>query len=263
MPTLQRITIFPIKSLDGVEVSSATVLPSGALQGDRQFALVDGEGKIVNGKRFASIQRIRATYSENIEQVTLSAASNESTFVLAHDHEAISCWFSEHLNITCQLIANYETGYPDDLESSGPTLISTSTLSRIGNWFEGADLNEMRRRFRTNLEIDECEAFWEDQLVSNNSGSSLFSIGSTSWIGKGICQRCSVPVRDSFSGEPTPAFAREFSKRRQESLPEWSPKTRFDHFYRAAINTSLESLADGNRVQVGDPVTLQRRCVSG
>ena len=30
MPTLDRITIYPVKSLDGVDVESARVLPSGA-----------------------------------------------------------------------------------------------------------------------------------------------------------------------------------------------------------------------------------------
>jgi hypothetical protein len=29
MPTLDRITLYPVKSLDGVEVAEARVLPSG------------------------------------------------------------------------------------------------------------------------------------------------------------------------------------------------------------------------------------------
>jgi uncharacterized protein YcbX len=48
MPTLDRITIFPVKSLDGVDVEGATVLPSGAVEHDRRWRLVDAQGGVVN-----------------------------------------------------------------------------------------------------------------------------------------------------------------------------------------------------------------------
>ncbi|MFM7034641.1 MAG: MOSC N-terminal beta barrel domain-containing protein [Planctomycetia bacterium] len=41
MPTLDRITIYPVKSLDGVDVEECRVLPSGALENDRRWRLVD------------------------------------------------------------------------------------------------------------------------------------------------------------------------------------------------------------------------------
>ncbi|MGL5806110.1 MAG: MOSC N-terminal beta barrel domain-containing protein [Xenococcaceae cyanobacterium] len=41
MSHLARIVIFPIKSLDGVEVDRATLLKGGALVGDRSFAIYD------------------------------------------------------------------------------------------------------------------------------------------------------------------------------------------------------------------------------
>ena len=50
MPTLDRITIFPVKSLDGVEVAAARVLSSGALEHDRRWQLVDMEGRVVNAR---------------------------------------------------------------------------------------------------------------------------------------------------------------------------------------------------------------------
>ncbi len=59
---LGRITIFPIKSLDGVDVLEARVLASGALEHDRQFALIDAEGRFVNGKRTEAVHRVRAEY---------------------------------------------------------------------------------------------------------------------------------------------------------------------------------------------------------
>ena len=47
----------------------------------------------------------------------------------------------------------------------GPTLISTASLEEVARWF-GFDLAEARRRFRANLEIGGCEAFWKDTLAS-------------------------------------------------------------------------------------------------
>ena len=67
--TLGRITIYPIKSLDGVDVESVAVLPNGALENDRRFALVDADGHYVNGKRTAAVHRIRAAY--DLTQMTV------------------------------------------------------------------------------------------------------------------------------------------------------------------------------------------------
>ncbi len=54
-PTLNRITIYPIESLDGVMVNSATISVGGALMFDRPWAIVDADAKIVNAKRTEKI----------------------------------------------------------------------------------------------------------------------------------------------------------------------------------------------------------------
>jgi uncharacterized protein YcbX len=41
MPELAQISIYPIKALDSVALTQTTVLPSGALQHDREFAIID------------------------------------------------------------------------------------------------------------------------------------------------------------------------------------------------------------------------------
>ncbi|NOY42028.1 MAG: MOSC domain-containing protein [Planctomycetes bacterium] len=256
MPSLKQIAIYPIKSLDGFELSSVTVLPSGALAGDRRYALIDGDGKFLNGKRFAAIHRIRAKYDDDLESVTLSTTDDEKRFSLQNERDAIANWCGKILGVPCQLMENTDNGFPDDRDALGPTLISNSTLAEISSWFEGLEIEEMRRRLRANLEIEAEPAFWEDRLVSGTNQAKQFRVGKTSWLGCGISKRCAVPTRDSQDGTAIEGFAREFSRRRQQSLPEWSPKERFDHFYRAAINTSLESLEDGNVIRIGDSVEL-------
>ena len=44
MPTLDRITIYPVKSLDGIDLEEAVLLPSGGLEHDRRWQLVDTNG---------------------------------------------------------------------------------------------------------------------------------------------------------------------------------------------------------------------------
>mgnify|MGYP000267864036 CR=1 FL=1 len=48
-----------VKALDGVEVPAARILPSGSLEHDREFAILDGEGKAVNGKRNPAVHGLR------------------------------------------------------------------------------------------------------------------------------------------------------------------------------------------------------------
>ena len=45
---LSQISIFPIKSLGSLQVQSSPLLSSGALKGDREFAIFDAVGRVVN-----------------------------------------------------------------------------------------------------------------------------------------------------------------------------------------------------------------------
>ena len=256
MPHLSRITIYPIKSLDGLELTTAEALSSGALRNDRRWALVDPEGNYVNGKRCPAIHQIRASYREDCKEVTLSDSGHELTFSLSHEQQAIAEWCGRVIGQSCQMRENEVAGFPDDSESLGPTLISTATLKEVSSWFDNLSLKETRRRFRTNLEIDADQPFWEDQLVSQSNMNQRFRIGETLWQGQGVCQRCAVPTRDSQSGIVSPGFASQFSRQREELLPEWSPVKQSDHYYRLAINTSLDSIPGEAVLRVGDSVDM-------
>ena len=252
MATLSRITIYPIKSCDGVALDQCRVLPSGALAGDRRWALVDEQGEFVNGKREPRIHRIRTTF--DWESQLVSCATDDSpaeTFHLAHDVTALAAWFSRHLRRTVRIQVNAECGWPDDLDAPGPTVIGQSTLAQVAEWFPGLSVEETRRRFRANLEISDTEPFWEDAWVGESGNDVLFSIGDLEFGGVNPCQRCVVPTRSPETGEPIAQFVRRFSEFRERTLPSWSPRGRFDHFYRLALNTRLRRLGSG-WLRVGD-----------
>jgi uncharacterized protein len=255
---LARIVIYPIKSLDGVELPAACFNEAG-LADDRRFAIVDEHGGVVNGKRTAAVHAIRAEYELSAGVVRLRGAEESAwrTFALwaePGDRQPLERWLCERLGLTVTLIENRPTGFPDDPAASGPTVISTPTLAEVARWFE-LSLDETRRRFRANLEIDAESPFWEDQLFSSDVRGLPFRIGEVSFLGVNPCARCVVPSRSTENGRPTPQFQKIFAQRRAASLPPWAPADRFDHFYRLAVNTRVVTPAPG-AVRVGDAVCI-------
>jgi hypothetical protein len=255
---LERITIYPIKSLDGISVDESEILPGGALANDRHFALLDADRRFVNGKRTAAVHGIRAKFDlPNMQVVLRDARRNTSAeFSLVESNREIGNWLSSALGVPCVFAENADCGFPDDTNAPGPTLISTATLRTIANWFPGLSLDEVRRRFRANLEIDGVEPFWEDRLLGPVGSEIPFQIGPVQWRGVNPCQRCVVPSRASDSGEVTPAFQKIFAENRRAALPSWAPTGRFDHFYRLAVNTRLASARPIGKLRIGDSVML-------
>ncbi|MCL6433670.1 MAG: MOSC N-terminal beta barrel domain-containing protein [Leptolyngbyaceae cyanobacterium HOT.MB2.61] len=256
MPHLAQISIFPIKSLDGVRVQAATVLKSGALKGDREFVIIDTQGNFVNGKRNANVHRLRSTFDLVARTVSLrvEGTSETETFHLEGDRAALETWLSEYFGFPVQLLQNLEMGFPDDTLSPGPTVISTATLQTVADWFPGLSLEDTRRRFRTNLEIADTEPFWEDRLFDEVDSPLPFQIGAVQLEGINPCQRCVVITRDALTGQTYPGFQKIFTSRRKETLPAWTNPTRFNHFYRLAVNTVIPPSQAGKVVKTGDSV---------
>jgi uncharacterized protein YcbX len=256
-PYLARIDIFPIKSMDGVSVPQATVLESGALECDRAYALLDAQDRFINGKRAAAIQRLRTRFTPDFSSVTLSKAesSQEVTFHLHNQQQELEAWLSDYFQQPVTLANNPSTGFPDDTQAAGPTVISTATLETVASWYSGISVEEVRRRFRTNLEIGGVPPFWEDQLFSADGQPVPFTIGDVVLEGVNPCQRCIVPTRAADTGQATSDFQTVFSRQRAATLPPWTHPARFNHFYRLAVNTNIPQQPH-NTLTTGDLVQL-------
>ena len=201
MPYLSGITIYPVKSLDGLRLSEATILPSGAILNDRRWRLIDAEGRVLNAKRTARFHSIRAQF-DGMDQdnkgpqpsskhfVTLwtddglggisNGLQSAEVFPLIPGSEGPCEWLSDALRENVFMEERVEGGFPDDRDAAGPTVISTETLSEVARWFDWDDA-EVRRRFRMNLELTVdsdplfsgesqstrflSDAFWEDSLA--------------------------------------------------------------------------------------------------
>jgi len=256
MPYLAKISIYPIKSLDGVDVTQALVLHSGALQYDRQYAIIDAQGKFVNAKRYAKIHLLRSKFDleSQIVSLQIQGSDAEQSFNLKTEIPQLEAWLSAFFGFNIKLQKNLLTGFPDDTVSPGPTIVSTATLKEVACWYSDLNEDDIRRRMRTTLEIDGVPAFWEDKLFSE-SDNGIIKVGNLQFLGVNPCQRCVVPTRDAVSGKVNSDFQKIFIHKRRETLPEWVDKSRFNHFYKLTVNTRLVGV--GNQViQVGDEVSL-------
>jgi uncharacterized protein len=147
-------------------------------------------------------------------------------------------------------------GFPDDVEASGATVVSVETLKAIAAWFPGTTLEEIRQRFRANLEIEDAPAFWEDQLMKEPGQLLPFRIGEVGFLGSHACSRCVVPTRNPWVGERDREFQKKFMAKRQETLPQWAVGDRFDHFYRLTLNTQVLPSEAGKTLCLNDEVLL-------
>jgi uncharacterized protein len=196
-----------------------------------------------------------------VSQASLAAGApgEERTFRLPGESEALAGWLGTVLGRAVTVGCDDEGGFPDDALAPGPTIVSTATLGTVASWFPGLDTDAVRRRLRTNIEVDGVPPFWEDALYAEAGASVGFRVGAAGFEGTNPCQRCVVPSRDPVSGVPLIAFSKRIAEQRAATLPPWAESSRFDHFYRLAVNTRALPLQAGRRVCVGDPVSLMQR----
>lgn len=257
-PYLKAISIYPVKSLDGVVLTQATVLDSGALKHDREFALFDEQGRFVNGKHNAKVHLLRSQYDDQFQQLTLQVQGthHQATFQIDEEQSALEAWLSEFFGFSVKFIQNTATGFPDDTQARGPTVISTGTIEAVASWFPEVGVEEMRLRLRANLEIDGVLPFWEDRLFTEAGQCIQFQIGKVLIEGINPCQRCIVPARDTKTGEATANFQKTFVAKRRDTLPLWTTKARFNHFYRLSVNTNIPPTEGGKLLHQGDEVKI-------
>jgi len=199
-----------------------------------------------------------------------------ATFPLVPGPEGPCDWLGAALGMPVRLVERIDGGFPDDREAPGPTVAASATLVEVARWFD-LDLDECRRRFRVNLEVDGWEAFAEDALASPAWPAASptlaelppdlvadpyadmpppeprrFTVGGVTLVATNVCRRCAVPTRDSRSGAEDPVFRDAFEARRRRGLRRDVDVASWSHLYRLAINTRSAGVAGA--IAVGDAV---------
>ena len=250
-----QLWLYPFKSFPGVSVTEASVLASGALKYDREYAVVDTAGRFVNAKRSPRVHALRTKWNLSDRSVRISDGETGlwEQFHWEADKPRLEEWLSEFFREPVRVVRNEVTGFPDDRDSPGPTLVSQSTWAAIQCWFPELAEDEIRRRFRANVEISGMEPFGEDQLYGAPGHPRLIQLGKTQLWGVNPCQRCVVPTRQPDTGKVTVEFASRFATHREEHLPSWAAQEHFNHYYRLTVNTrAVRAITDA--ITIGDRV---------
>jgi uncharacterized protein len=257
-PILNRITIFPIKSLDRTDMQNAVVGEGGCLLHDREFAFIDEEGNFINGKSNPLVHSLRSTVDFVNQSISLrpNTEAGWTHFHFQKEVPALEAYLSEYFGIKTKLLRNKTGRFLDIPDDSGATLLSVASLKEVGAWFDHMDLEEVRKRFRATLEIEGVPAFWEDHLFGREGRVIEFTIGDVTLFGMGPRARCVVPTRHPETGTVIHAFPKIFSKNRASFLPEWSLLEEYGHHYYLSVNCLIPATETGKMISVGDEVKI-------
>jgi len=253
MPEVARLTLYPVKALDPVDVAAARVTDAGLLAGDREYVLRGPDGDPVNGKRTALVQELDSEFDVETGQLTVAGDGQEATFALPDERAAAADWFADFFDLAVSIERDREEGFVDR-RSAGPSVVSTATLRELAGWYDDVTVEGMRRRLRANVEIAGVEPFWEDRFVGE--GAPRMRLGEVTLEGVEPCGRCVVPERDPDTGEHDREFRGKFIRRREETFPEFADEDAFDHFYAVMLIAAVPEGSRGGTLRVGDDVAV-------
>ncbi|WP_436926649.1 MOSC domain-containing protein [Halosimplex amylolyticum] len=254
MARLERLRVFPVKGLDGIDVEAAAILDGGTLRHDREFALFDADGEVLNGKRTDRVHDLATEFDPGSGRLAVETPDGETReFDLDAEREPAAAWFGDFFDADLELRRDDSLGYVDRREM-GPSVVSTATLETVASWYDGMTVDGARRRLRANVEISGVPAFWEDRFVGVDAPA--FEVDDVRFEGVTPCGRCVVPQRDPDTGEPTPEFRERFVQKREETFPEWADRDAFDHYYTLMVIGRVPEGDRGGTLRVGDEVAV-------
>jgi uncharacterized protein YcbX len=214
---LTGLRLYPVKSLQGFDVRSATI-ESGRFVGDREWLLVNEQGEFMHQRDYPQMARVRA--EPHGGGITLSAPGSDSIDVLAPRHGSVSHvqlwrrqapvrwapedanrWLTARLGVSARLAAFAPDGEALDV----PWYETNSSLQDAAAFHlttddSLADLNSRlpspipMNRFRPNVVVSGGGAYAED-------GWRKISIGAVSFTWVKPCTRCVMTTTDQSTGE--------------------------------------------------------------
>lgn len=257
-PVIKNITIYPIKSLDGISLQKAQLCSGGCLLHDREFAIVDSNDKYVNGKSNALVHLLRSEIDFDNETVLFKHDTDAvwNKFHLQKEKAVVDEYLTDFFKKPVRLLRNTEGKFLDVPVKSGITVLSTASLETVGGWFNNMPLEETRKRFRATIEIDQVPAFWEDKLFYDEGTAIEFSIGNTIVYGMGPRARCVVPTRHPQSGDMIHGFQKSFANQRALELPGWSTLDNYGHTYYLSVDCYIPPSEFGKWIETGDEIKI-------
>ena len=248
-----RISIAPVKALGLVHPQEVELRPTG-VDGDRRFWLVSADGRLVNGKAYPRLMRVRPEWDETSRRLALRFPDGALAEGIVDPGEPVAAvmygephpsrsvagpWqaaLSEFVGAPLTLLWS-ERGAADRGSDAGwMSLVSQASLARLGKE-AGVHAPVDGRRFRMLFEIDGVGPHEEDGWIGER-----VRIGDAVVSPVGDVGRCAVTKCDPDTGvsdlDTLGALANYRREGRTEPLP---------------LGVYGDVLVPG-RVSVGDPV---------
>lgn len=218
---LTEIWIYPVKSLGGVRLKKAGVLPKG-LQYDRRYMLVDENNRFITQRVFPQLALFKLSLGENVFTVThgndvidlpvSTESGNEFTSVTIWNDvvqgvelgEKFNQWFSDRAELKCKLVFfpeenerlvdkdfaqnNEQVGFADGYPF---LIIGQSSLDELNSKLE---VPVPMNRFRPNFVFEGGKPFAEDNWRD-------IKIGANGFTGLKLCARCVLTTVNQETGE--------------------------------------------------------------
>ena len=257
-PLISKISIYPVKSLDGIQLQKAEIGKGGCLLHDREYAIKDSDNRYVNGKKnpLVHLLRMNIDFESGVIFFRHETETNWHQFNLQADKAKIDDYLSSFFNKPVALFKNTTGRFLDIPDKSGMTILSTASLQTVSHWFSDMNLEETRKRFRATLEITAVPSFWEDHLFFEEGTAIAFKIGDVNVLGMSPRARCVVPTRHPQNGEVIHGFQKSFADHRTADLPSWSTLKDFGHAYHLSTDCLIPATEIGKWITVGDPITI-------
>ena len=254
---VSSIRIYPVKSLDPVEVSE-TEIGLHSLKHDRAFAIMGEDGRYINGKRTGKVNQLKASYDLEKGLISLSprGQGQTETFELNVHNKELNKYLADFFEMKLHLVYSDKGELLDEPYKSCTTIISQATYESLLADLPQHTIEDLRLRFRTNIEIKGVESFWEEQLFKSPSIGIRYSIGDVEMIGISPRARCNVPPRDPFTGETDKSFIKTMMQSREQSLPKDSSLALFGNTYHLSVDTYIPPTELGKKIRVGEDVKI-------
>lgn len=217
---LCNLSVYPIKSARGIDVSQSQVTARGLLY-DRRWMVCDRSGVFLTQRalpQMALIQvelgdTLRLSMADNTYDVLELPIVPQETAATSVEvwgdeclawsmGEAAAQWLSNALGVDCQLVYMPESTHrpadhgrcdaPNSFSDAYPfLLISAASLADLN---DRLDQPVPMNRFRPNLVVRGCEPFAEDDWRRIRVGAIEFDVAKA-------CARCAMPGLDQATGE--------------------------------------------------------------
>ena len=254
---LSRIVVYPIKSLDGLALDAAQVMPTGA-PGERS-PLCDAlrQAAWISGKTNPGVHPLRAAFDQDAPRAPAfrdGRAAGE--FSLSGDLAPLNAWLSDYFEEPVMVVENRRRRFSRRYRFARPHDPGPTDAGGSSHLVHDAYGRRAAPPLSRNLEFEGVAPFCEDRLVADGRHVVRFAIGEVVFEGSRPASAIHRPYARFAYGRDLSALRPPVRRARAATLPSWTVTDRFDHYYRLTVNTRLSPLSAAGEIHLGDEVRI-------